>query len=193
MKRTMFALTLVLALLFSAGSAARSMHVVFAQFEGLPYDPPIISVSSPAPDEKCSGQNVPFNVTVQIRGNIYHNTETIRCLNYSLDGQTPTSMAYFVPSDLTPPYYVTANDVLDGLSDGTHELTTYVVTAIGGLTGNFNKTISFEVDTSQAIEPFPTTLVVAAFVVIVAIASVGLTVYFKKRNRQAENGLVKKH
>ena len=40
-------------------------------------------------------------------------------------------------------------------------------------------------------EPFPTALVVAV-VATVAVVAVGLLVYFKKRNRQAENHLVKK-
>jgi hypothetical protein len=183
MKKTTFTQILILALLLSMVPVYRSVQVAYAQFEGLPYDPPIISVSSPSPNRTYSEQNVPFNATVQIRGNIYHNTETIRCLNYSLDGQAPISMAYFVPSDLTPPYYVHGNDVFHDLSDGTHNLTIYVETAIGGLTGNFNETTSFEVDTSTAIvEPFPTTLVIAS-VITAAIVGIGLLVYLKKRKR----------
>ena len=37
--------------------------------------------------------------------------------------------------------------MLTGLSDGTHYLTIYGETAISGLTGNFNATVTFEVDT----------------------------------------------
>jgi hypothetical protein len=181
MEKTTLTQILIMALLFSTVSVIGSVQVGCSQFEGLPYDPPIISVSSPSPNGIYGEQNIPFNVTVQIRGNIYHNTETVRCLNYSLDGQAPISMAYFVPSDLTPPYYIYGNDVLHDLSDGTHNLTIYVETAVGGLTGNLNETISFEVDTSTAIiEPLPTTLVIAS-VATVAIVGVGLLVYFKKR------------
>ena len=183
MKKTTLAQILIMALLFSTVSVTGSVQVACAQFEGVPYDPPIISVSSPSPNGTYSEQNVSFNVTVQIRGNIYHNAETVRCLNYSLDGQAPISMAYFVPSDLTPPYYIHGNDVLHDLSDGTHNLTIYVETAIGGLTGDLNETISFEVDTSTAIvEPFPTTLVIAS-VITAAIVGIGLLVYLKKRKR----------
>jgi ABC-type dipeptide/oligopeptide/nickel transport system permease component len=184
MKRTALMQILILSLLFSAVSIPRLAQVVFAEFEGLPYDPPIISVLSPSPNEMYSEQSVLLNVRVEIRGNIYHNAETLRWLNYSLDEQTHVSMAYFAPSDLTPPYYVTANDVLHDLSDGTHNLTIYVETAISGLTGNFNTTISFEVNTSNTIvEPFPTTLVAAASVATVAIVGVGLMIYLKKRKR----------
>ena len=183
MKRAALMQILIL-LLFSAVPVPRLVQVACAQFEGLPYDPPIISVLSPSTNEMYSEQSVLLNVRVEIRGNIYHNVETLRWLNYSLDGQTHISMAYFVPSDLTPPYYVTANDVLHDLSDGTHNLTIHVETAISGLTGNFNTTISFEVNTSNTIvEPFPTTLVAAASVATVAIIGVGLMMYLKKRKR----------
>jgi hypothetical protein len=184
MKKTALMKILILTLLFSTVSVPRLVKVACAQFEGLPYDPPIISVLSPSPNGKYSQQNVPLNVRVEIRGNIYHNAETIRWLNCSLDGQAPIPLAYFVPSDLTPPYYVDANDALHDLSYGTHNLTIYVETAISGLTGNFNTTISFEVDTSNTIvEPFPTTLVAAVFVATVVIVGVGLMVYFKRRKR----------
>jgi hypothetical protein len=182
MKRTAFMQILILPLLFSTLSVPRLVQVVCGQFEGLPYDRPIISVSSPSPIGPYSEQNVPFNVTVQIRGSIYHNTERIRWMGYSLDGQTPVELAYFVPSDLTPPYYVHGNDVLHDLSDGTHNLTIYVETAISDLTGNFNTTIFFEVDKSNTIaELFPTTLVAAAFIATVAIIDLALLFYFKKR------------
>jgi ABC-type dipeptide/oligopeptide/nickel transport system permease component len=184
MKRAALMQILILSLLFSTVSVPRLVQVACAQFEGLPYDPPIISVLSPSQNGTYSKKSVLLNVRVEIRGNIYHNAETIRWLNYSLDGQTTISMAYFVPSDLTPPYYVTANDVLHDLTDGAHNLTIYVETAISGLTGNFNTTISFEVNTSKIIvEPFPITLVAAAFIVTVAVVSVGLMIYFKKRKR----------
>lgn len=181
MKKTTFTQILILELLFSLVTVHRSVQVACAQFEGLPYDPPIISVLSPSSNKMYRQQSVPLNVRVEIRGNIYHNAETIRWLNYSLDVNTSISMDYSVPSDLTPPYYVTANDVLHDLSDGTHNLTIYVETDIGGLVGKFNETISFEVDTSTAIvEPFPTTLVIAS-AITVAFVAIALLVYFKKR------------
>jgi hypothetical protein len=180
MKKTSLTKILILMLLFSTVSIAMPVQIVSGQFEGYPYKPPIITVLSPTPNGTCSQQNVPLNVTVQIRGFIFHNIETIRWLNYSLDGQTAIPMTLIVPSDLTPPYYVHGNDVLHDLFDEKHNLTIYVETAIGGLTGNFNETTSFEVDTSTTIvEPFPTTLVIAS-VITVAVVGVGLLIYFKK-------------
>ena len=181
MKKSAWTLILSFALLFSIAPVATSMHVAYAQFEGLPYDPPIVTISSPLPNGTYSQPDVPLNVTVQIRGFIYHNIETIRWLNYSLDGQTAIPMELMVPSDFTIPYYIMGNDVLVGLSNGTHNITIYGETAISGLTGNFNATVSFKVDTSNTpiVNPFPTVAVVASIIAVV-IAVAGLLVYFKK-------------
>jgi hypothetical protein len=67
------------------------------------------------------------------------------------------------------PYTVYGNDMLTGLSDGTHNLTIYGETFIGGLNGYFNETVSFRVDTSNAptLAPFPASIV---FVTSVGIA-----------------------
>ena len=73
---------------------------------------------------------------------------------------------------------------LSGLDVGEHNIVVYA-TDMAGNTGT-SETIYFSVE-----EPFPTTLV-AASVITVAIVSIGLLVYFKKRNPQAENDLVKK-
>jgi hypothetical protein len=182
MKKTALTLTLTLALLFSMVSVAGLMQVAYAQFEGLPYNPPIVTVLSPSPNGTYNQPNIPLNVTVQIRGFIYHNTETLRWLNYSLDGQTAIPMTLVVPSDLTPPYYVRGNDVLTGLSDGTHNITIYGETAISGLTGNFNATVSFKVETSNTPsgDSFSTTVVAVASIVA-AVVVAGLLVYLKKR------------
>jgi hypothetical protein len=171
------ALLLVLVFLGASGIQAS-----YAQFDGLPYEPPIVTVLASSPNGTVNMPDVPLNVTVQIRGFIYHNIETIRWLNYSLDGQTAIPMELIVPSDLSPGYYVYGNDVLTGLSDGTHNLTIYGETAVSGLTGNFNATVSFTVDTSATpTEPFPTLLVTTASGVLVAVIGVFLLIYFKKR------------
>lgn len=124
-----------------------------------------------------------MNVTVQIRGFIYHNTETIRWPVYSLDGQTAITMAYFASSDLTPPFYVRGNCVFAGLSDGAHNITIYGETVISGLTGNFNATVSFKVDTSNTpvVEPFSTMVVAVASIIVVVTLVAGLLMDFKKR------------
>jgi hypothetical protein len=181
MKKTVVAITLIFASLFLILSGTKIGQVVDAQFEGLPYDPPIVTVLSPSQNVTYTTPDVALNVTVQINGFIYHNIETIRWLNYSLDGQADNPMTLIVPSDLHQGYYVYGNDMLTGLSDGIHSLTIYGETAISGLTGNFNATVSFIVDTSNTpiTEPFPTlpvlTVSVALFVVVA-----GLLFYFKK-------------
>jgi hypothetical protein len=186
-KRTALAITLILVLLSAILSATKAMQFDYGQFEGLPYErPPTVTVMSPSPNGTYNIQDVPLNVTIQIFGYIYHNMERVKWLNYSLDGQTIVPMALIVPSKISQlPYPVYGNDVLTGLSDGTHNLTIYGKTAIGGLTGTFNETISFTVDTS--IKPiagsYTTTLVVTVTILVVAVVAVSLSVYFKKRNR----------
>ena len=184
MKKTALTLTLILPLLFSMVLVVRSMQVDYTQFEGLPYDPPIVTLTSPSQNATYSVPDVPLNVTIQIRGFIYHNIERIRWLNYSLDGEAPVPMTLIVPSDLTPPYYVHGNEVLACLSDGSHNLTIFGETFVSGLNGYFNETVSFTVDTSDTptTAPFPASLLFVASVGI-AIAAIGLFVYFKKRKR----------
>jgi hypothetical protein len=184
MKKTALTLTLILPLLFSMVLVVRSIQVDYTQCEGLPYDPPIVTLTSPSQNATYSVPDVPLNVTVQIRGFIYHNIERIRWLNYSLDGQAPVPMTLTVPSHLTPPYYVHGNEVLACLSDGSHNLTIFGETFVSGLNGYFNETVSFTVDTSNTptAVPFPASLLFVASVGI-AIAAIGLFVYFKKRKR----------
>jgi hypothetical protein len=185
MKRTVLALTLLFALMFSLLSGAEAVQFDYGQFEGFPYTPPIVTVSSPSPNEPYSVPDVPLNVTVQIRSCVYDNIEQIRWLNYSLDGQTTIPLNLTVPSmrDISQlPYPVYGNEMLTGLSDGNHNLTIYGETFIGGLNGFFNETVSFTTDKSNTptTEPFPVSLLFVASVGI-AIAATGLFVYFKKR------------
>jgi hypothetical protein len=182
MKKTALTLTLILPLLFSMVMVVRSMQVDYSQFEGLPYDPPMVTLASPSQNTTYNVPDVPLNVTIQIRGFIYHNIERMRWLNYSLDWQAPVPMTLIVPSDLTPPYYVHGNEVLACLSDGSHNLTIFGETFVSGLNGYFNETVSFTVDTSDTptTAPFPASLLFVASVGI-AIVAIGLFVYFKKR------------
>lgn len=184
MKKTALALALILACLVAAVLGVESFQVAYAQFEGLPYDPPIVTILSPSPNVTYTVPSVPLNISVQLFGFIYHNMETVKWLNYSLDGQPVVPMTFVLPSDLSPGYYAYGKDVLANLSDGAHSLTIYGETAISGLTGNFNATVSFKVNTSTTpiAEIFPATL---AFVLSVgnALAVIGLYVYFKKRKR----------
>jgi len=181
MRKTVAAVTvaLIVIFLFTSLSKINFMRIAYAQFEGLPYDPPIVTIVSPSLNTTYSVSDVPFNVTVQIRGFIYYNIERISWLNYSLDGQTAIPMELIVPSNLSPGYYVYGNDALTGLSDGTHNLTIYGETYVGGLTENFNATVSFTVDTSTPPIAFPIVPVTAAFIIVIVVVA-GLLVYFKK-------------
>jgi len=185
MKKT--ALAVVFAFTLTLVSGAKAAQYDYRDFEGLPYDPPIFTLVSPSPNATINAPDVPVNVTVQIRGWIYCNIERIRCLNYSLDGQTRLPMALIVPSDLASPYSVYGNVVLAGVSDGTHDLTIWGETFIGGMTCYFNETVSFRVNTSKTpqpeTEPFPTTLIIGSAIAVAAVAGLGLLIYLKKRKR----------
>jgi hypothetical protein len=114
--------------------------------------------------------------------------ETLKWLNYSLDGQSAVPMTLILPSNSSPVYDVRGNDMLAGLSDGEHNLTVYVETMVSGLTHNFNETVSFTVDASAATTAngFPTSIVaVASAGFAVVVVGTGLLVYFKKRKRKA--------
>ncbi len=186
MRKPAPALALILAFSVLLTSEAKVVQAGYEEFEGLPYDPPIVAIESPSIERMYVEPDIPLNVTVKIRGFVYHNVETIRWLNYSLDSQTATPMTLNVPSNLTPPYSVYASDVLTGLTDGTHNVTVYGETAIGGLTGDFNVTVSFRVDTTitPITEKFPTTLVISSIITGIIVLA-GLILYNRRRRKEA--------
>ncbi|MCJ7559830.1 hypothetical protein MUO79_04330 [Candidatus Bathyarchaeota archaeon] len=81
-------------------------------------------------------------------------------IGYSLDGQTNTTIA--------------GNTTLASLSSGMRNLTVYAEDAAGNI--GASEIIDFRIEL-----PFPTTWIIVG-ITSVAIASVGLLVYFKKRN-----------
>ncbi len=81
---------------------------------------------------------------------------------YSLDGQQNVT--------------ITGNTTLTGLSSGLHNVTVYANDTYGNM--GASETVTFTV---AVPEPFPTAPVAAASVATIAVASVGLLVYFKKR------------
>jgi hypothetical protein len=119
-----------------------------------PIAPRLLSLS--VENKTYSSSNVPLDVLVN---------EPVSQVIYSLDGQANMSVA--------------GNMTLIGLPDGGHELTVYVKD-LAGNAGN-SETICFSVDAS---EPFPAAPVAAASVATIAVLSVGLLVYFKKRNHK---------
>ena len=85
-------------------------------------------------------------------------------LGYSLDGQINVT--------------VTGNSTLADLSDGLHNVTVYANDTFGNM--GKSETIAFTV---AKPEPYPTSFVIAASGASVAVACVGLAVYFKKKGR----------
>ncbi len=115
--------------------------------------PPRISISSP--ENKTYNDS---NVTLA-----FSTSEPTSKISYSLDGQDNVT--------------ITGNTTLTKLSDGNHNVTVYATDEAGN-TGA-SETMYFSVD---APEPFPTTPVAAASAATVAVAAVGLLVYFRKHN-----------
>ena len=181
MKRIAFALTIIFAL--GLISVAKGVQFDYSEFEGLSYKPPVVSVVSPFQNATYSVQEVPLNVTVQIRNVWFPGVmERMRWLNYSLDAQTAIPLTLIVPSMSQFPYPVYGNIMLTGLSNGSHNLTIFGETS--GYVGScyFNETIFFFVDTSYAptVAPIPFSLLFVASVGI-DIAAIGLLFYFNKR------------
>lgn len=81
-------------------------------------------------------------------------------MTYSLDGEGNVTIG--------------GNMTLSGLSNGSHNVTVYAEDLAGNV--GASETIIFSIT-----EPFPTTLLVAASVVSVATAGIGLFMYFKRR------------
>jgi len=74
------------------------------------------------------------------------------------------------------------NTTLSGLSNGSHHITVYANDTSNNMAAS--KTIYFSV---EAPEPFPTVPVAVASVAAVAVASIGLLFYFKKRKKESGN------
>jgi hypothetical protein len=88
-------------------------------------------------------------------------------MGYSLDGLGNVTIA--------------RNMTLTGLSSGLHNITVYALDAYG--VSDASKTFHFIIAEEPKQEPFPTSLIVAASVAIIAAVGAGLLVYFKKRKR----------
>jgi hypothetical protein len=121
----------------------------------IPYDtvPPRIAIVSPE-------NKVYNNMSVPLTFLIY---EASSLMSYSLDEQDNATIA--------------GNTTLSELPNGSHNLTVYV-TDRSGNTG-VSETIHFNVEVP---EPFPTLLVVAVSVAVVALVATGILIYLKKRN-----------
>lgn len=117
--------------------------------------PPILKILEIGTN--TSSQQVPLNFTIN---------EPASWMAYSLDQQTNIT--------------ISGNTTLSGLSNGGHNVTVYALDETGNM--GASETTYFSVEIPEVPEPFPTTIVVAS-VASVAVVSIGLRVYFKKRKR----------
>jgi hypothetical protein len=103
------------------------------------------------------GNNTSGNVSLAFRVN-----KPASWMGYSLDGQ----------DNIT----VTGNITLSGLASGLHNITIYA-------RDEFNNMGASETITFTVAEPFPIALVATVSIAAVAVVSIGLLLYFKKRKR----------
>ena len=117
--------------------------------------PPIVSIVSPE-NKNYTSSNVSLAFTLN---------KPAAWMGYSLDGQENAT--------------ITGNTTIAGLTNGLHNITVYAKDEFKN-TGS-SETITFTI--VKEPEPFPSAIVAAASGASVAVISVGLLVYFKKRKR----------
>jgi len=119
--------------------------------------PPKISILSPE-NKTYSVSNVSLTCTIN---------KPVTWIGYSLDDQAQITMI--------------ANITLTNLSNGLHNITVYAKDRFD--TMGVSEAIHFSIDQPNINQPesFPTLPVLAASIAAVAVAGVGLVVYFKKR------------
>jgi len=120
--------------------------------------PPEIKVVSPV-NQTYNGSNVSLVFTVN---------KPVNWTGYSLDGKENVTL--------------TGNTTLAGLASGLHNVTVYARDEFENM--GVSETINFTIAVPEPEpEPFPVVPVAAASVATIAVVSVGLLVYFKKRKR----------
>jgi hypothetical protein len=120
--------------------------------------PPQISITSPA-NATYSKSDIPLSFSIG---------GTASLITYSLDKQANSTY--------------NENSTLNGLLEGSHNLTVYAWDAAGNIGVSETVTFTITKEPEQIREPFPTTTVTAPLA-SAAIVSVVLLVHFKKRQR----------
>lgn len=202
MKRTAFALTLILALLFSAVAGAQFNNVKAETLGPLVWGPPEypdypeenrVTIFSPQ-NTTYSGNSIFVNFTVN--GFVYvplTSFYSIYDVGYSLDEgpiEKITNLTYRnnTPSGSPAFYHVTylGNLTLSGLQNGEHSLTIYQGRQYDEPDNRYqvyaSASANFAMNTPLSPEPFPTALVMASIAAVIVVGVV-LLVYFKKRKR----------
>jgi hypothetical protein len=195
MKRTASALTLAMALLFSATAGAQLNLLAKANFVLGPANP-VITITSPT--------NSTFNITtlsLEVTFETYKTgypggpeSDKTRLFTYALDGRNPEPINITNSSVAVNPrgdVFFEGSASLPELTEGQHNLTVRVVFVyddpaeeyiVGAIHTESESTVYFRINTSVA-EPFPTTLVITGSGASIAVVAAGLLVYFKKRKR----------
>jgi parallel beta-helix repeat protein len=124
-----------------------------------PWEPKILDTTPPS-ISITSPENITYTENSVFLN--FSTNEPASRISYSLDGQDNVTVA--------------GNATLNGLPNGSHHLTVYA-TDQSGNTG-VSETVYFNVEV-----PFPVVPVAAASAATIAVAAVGLLVYFRKRKR----------
>jgi len=166
--------------------------------------PPSILVTSPQNYSIINTNSISlvFNVSgpqvIELSPDVNQHSSRLVRVSYRGDWQTEEQLLYLVQYESLD--FLEFNTTLSGIPEGTRELQIIAVGAVGITVAMFgfeyhpdaNASIIFTVNSIQPtlspepipeVEPFPTTLVVIASVVSVAIIGIGLLIYFKKRKQ----------
>lgn len=208
MKRTALALTIILALLFSA--MAGTLMVNLAQAN--PVVVPISDLSLESPQNKNYVQNfvqVSFSYSI-LDEPVNDHSSMQTSVSYVLDGFESVSVSNYkiVSNKLPNSISYLVNFQIRDLPNGSHTLFVHVsATADKGFTtfAASSEVVTFTINANPSsinptpspdptinptpspdVQPFPITIVATASVASVAVVGIGLIVYFKKRRRGAE-------
>ena len=192
--------------------AIRDCYVVKVQAQDY-YDrykptmtPPSILVTSPQNHSIISTNSISlaFNVSgvrvIEVSPDINRHSSRLFKVSYKGDWQTEEQLLYSAEHESLD--FLEFNTTLSGIPEGTHELQIIAVGEVGVIVAMFgfsyhsdaNSSIIFTVNSIQPTpspeptpesNPFQTTLVIAC-VITVAILSIGLLVYFKKRTKSSD-------
>jgi hypothetical protein len=206
MRRTALAFIFISVLLFSAVAGTQLVSLgkadPYFSFEEVQPDtdtkPPIISIFSPINNTIYSPNNFALTFNVTVGESKTASEKVIFYVQYMADWQYNTTYFYTEGN----PTYFSYDMNLTGIPEGNHSILFYAIergtyTRNSGLTYAFainsSSTVFFTIDSSfhqqsepsNNSEPFPTTTLVAfVSAASVAIAGLGLLVYFNKRKRQ---------
>jgi hypothetical protein len=157
-----------------------------------PFEPtnPTIIIESPI-NSTYNVNSLTLNVTIKTMKTLFEGENpmqnTTRLVTYSLDGESPaalTETSYDNNVSLGSNVTYTGFAVLPKLTDGTHNITVYAEYDYDHYYEIYRQSetsVFFAIDT---VVPFPTVLVTTASGACLAIAGIGLLVYFKKRQRE---------